>query len=525
MAGDDSRADNEEPYREPNFSYDWQFPEMEIELPDELFPSVSPSTITGPTYPPTQPLSSPQQQLMSMAAAAAAAAAARSPTRLRPESTEQHSVPILMDTETMFLLRHFSTGPGAWNDVFDEYQAFANIVPLRAVRCETLLKACLAMSSHHLAIMGRFDRWKAVHLYNEAIQAVCHELLRINSSRTQTPNHHIHTPTTTGPPSSQSLTYHHHHHHHSHRPTGGSGGTPDTGQHDEDTGGIACALVIMAQIEMSIAADAPWRRHLQGCRDFFVLRHITASSPDRLARAAFITHARMDTVSAIIASCATLIPPAQWRIDPRMDCDGAGNSIAPTTDEGWASRVTKILAEILTFRHDCARVHGEEMPRTAIRERWTALCGAVESWRAALPESYRPVAMVPPTSPPPEDGGGNDANAANADDAKDCPFPLTWYPRACVASAMYEYHAACILLLLSKPWHGGDMREAYKEMEGAVLARSRTAVGICIANRDPQTWVNSPQYLYIAGKALKSERERRRLEALLREIETLRKLA
>lgn len=374
----------------------------------------------------------------------------------------------------MYLLKSFADGPAIWNDIFDEHHAFADLCVHRATSYEPLLKAAIAMGARYLNIVAEYDDQEVWQLYDEAITATL-ETLKSDVSTTFI--------------------------------------------------GAACAmLVIIAQFEMYTASTDSWRRHLKGTSEFFVHHGVNAATKDCiLSRGAFISHARMDTVSALISDDRTLIDPSHWGID--LDYSLAAN------DHYHAQRCTRILAEIINYRVVLSTAFEEYADKAQLVNQLNALEHRADEWLENSPQTCKAVA-------------GYESRGSS--------FPSIWYTSAHAATAAYQYHTAKLLICtmrrqllpekqkqtdfdqyLHNPFDTRRTRSTpkkssdglanivqHEKLESQQYNHARNVIGVCLVNTHPGVQVHAVQFLYTASKYLTTSHERREVITLLERIQS-----
>ena len=170
----------------------------------------------------------------------------------------------LFNSETFRCFHHYITEVGPWNDLWDDQQRFARVVPREALSCPPLLAACVALGAKHLSLTSYYESSRVMQLYNDAIHRLMPVIDATSNDRTSSL------------PSALAV---------------------ETFTH----GQILATLVIMAQYEMSSHSNRTFREHLTGASRYISHHGLRPESLDPLGQAAFITYARRKFSS--ILSC------------------------------------------------------------------------------------------------------------------------------------------------------------------------------------------------------------------------------
>ena len=158
-----------------------------------------------------------------------------------------------------------------------------------------------------------------------------------------------------------------------------------------------------------------------------------------------------------------------------------------------------------------------EIPTTGhdLRRQWERLNMELEVWLAGLPDTFAPCARL-----------NADRNViANACKTVS-PFDEIWYHIPMCASTMQNYHFARMVLLDHTPEHSHkqpttviDRLKSYQPIADEMRFHSYEICGISMSRMDGSTRCHALQPLFVAGKFLTDECERRNILHLLRGIE------
>jgi hypothetical protein len=148
-------------------------------------------------------------------------------------------------------------------------------------------------------------------------------------------------------------------------------------------------------------------------------------------------------------------------------------------------------------------------------QRWKELEKELEVWHAGLPDTFKPVARLPPVT-----------NGSIPVDSARAIFSEIWYSIPMCASTMQSYHMARTILLINRPHEStarrstlSDRLHSYRAIEREVRYHAHEICGISLGRPEGSVRIHQVQPLFVAGQCLAEDRERRVVLDLLREIE------
>lgn len=148
-------------------------------------------------------------------------------------------------------------------------------------------------------------------------------------------------------------------------------------------------------------------------------------------------------------------------------------------------------------------------------ERWRELEKELQVWYDGLPDTFKPIARLPPVT-----------DGSLSPDAARAMFPEIWYSIPMCGSTMQSYHMARSILLVNKPHESTvrrstvfDRLNSYRTIEAEVRHHSKEICGIALGRPNATVRVHQIQALFVAGQIFSETRERRVVLDLLRGIE------
>ena len=139
---------------------------------------------------------------------------------------------------------------------------------------------------------------------------------------------------------------------------------------------------------------------------------------------------------------------------------------------------------------------------------WLQLTRQLDEWHANLPQTFQPCAQIKYPLP-----RRSDSTSSNY-------LTEVFFSMNVCAAALQLYHFARILLLLNKPLQSQDGYIGVSRSTAAeAMKHAHQIVGIALGRPHPAVRVEMLLPLYIAGRCLEADEERRVLLELLRAIE------
>lgn len=148
-------------------------------------------------------------------------------------------------------------------------------------------------------------------------------------------------------------------------------------------------------------------------------------------------------------------------------------------------------------------------------ERWKELDKELTIWYQGLPDTFHPSARLSPVS-----DGRTPLGSPHA------LFSEIWYSVPMCASTMQSYHMACIILLVNKP-HESMARHttltnrlvSYESIAAEVHHHAHEICGIALGRPEGSVRIHQVQPLFVAGRFVTDNHERRIILDLLQGIE------
>lgn len=479
------------------------------------------------------------------------------------------------DFEVAFLLRHFAEVAGQWMDLFDLDCFFAHCVPVQAVSNPLLRYSACAYAAKQLGrVRGRkaviggivskqaemelYPRPESVDwiyigakYYDRAISLLMDELL--NSGIQDVPL----TPMTTVDEtfSSQASVSTPHS---TPRTPGGNKrrrlSRPTANNADE----TIAAAAILCVYEFLDNANTAWVRHLSGTKSLFDMAEQETMmpvqsptspgamseriKPSRSRKATFWNFARQDFLAAFINEGSTRLntdDKGLWRAAGLLLDDQGFVIPSNIPDSNFTERqlvmredmisnaLIYLTSKIINFLASGDSVdhvfpQNRESPsgfiginQMLLLERWKELEKELDIWYKGLPDTFQPVARLPPIT-----------DGSVAADSPRAVFSEIWYSIPMCASTMQSYHMARTILLINRPHESTARRStlsnrlaSYRSIEAETRRHSHEICGIALGRPEGSVRIHQVQPLFVAGQCVTDQRERRVILDLLRNIE------
>lgn len=271
----------------------------------------------------------------------------------------------------------------------------------------------------------------------------------------------------------------------------------------------ACVLAVL---ELMSGSPRNWRRHIEGCAALFEFFEITGFSGG-LLQAVFWCYARMELCGAIISGGAesTVLPLNKWipPLPAGVSTNDEIDEFARTTfyqsgrdntgmHANWAVYLCAKTCD-LTYRR--TRVlelqEPDELDTRPFVEQWTRLWGDLQLWLESRPWSMLPTTTTPPPEP-----------------FQEQVFPTILFSNYPAISSNQMYHAACILMLETRP-----PEVQLPSPQSSPIWHARRVCGISWTNPHKASLINAIQPLYLAGRLLTHPSEQVQVARLFRIID------
>ncbi|KAL2816518.1 hypothetical protein BJX63DRAFT_138374 [Aspergillus granulosus] len=420
--------------------------------------------------------------------------------------------------EIAFFLRHFSEGPGQWMDVCGDRSYFSQRVIQLAHWSPLIRYAACALGAKQLGqtrhpeaqirqtntqklmLKALIDTrvgftWYGAKYYEKAIQLLAQQISRKdNVSCSLSPNYIY-----------------------------GTGLTPQSGDwdltrdHDETAAPFQIlAASILCQYEDVNATFRAWSGHLDGIHrllrphlpdlvSFRIAKHIP--QPERAIDAVFWFFVLHDMLNAFVMRRKTRVNPDDLVLWRRMGLplDDKGN--LATESAGSQPEVT-LFKELV--RMMCQLVNSD----LGDVIQWTRLKEHFDRWQNMVPQSfYIPITWPPVTEP---------SNIQNVDIFT----REIWFASDISALTLAFYHMSRIILLVNRPMDlfinqtktRDDLLSAYNALQQELRQHAMEIIPIMHAMPSETVQKYMLQPLYVAGRCLTDERERKSLLQMLRNM-------
>ncbi|KAL2857238.1 hypothetical protein BJY01DRAFT_136910 [Aspergillus pseudoustus] len=420
--------------------------------------------------------------------------------------------------EIAFFLRHFSEGPGQWMDLWGDRSYFSLKViqlshwsPLIRYAACALGAKQLGQTRHpeaqirqtntqKLMLKALIDTrvgftWYGAKYYEKAIQLLAHQISpKDNLSCSLSPNYIY-----------------------------GTGVTPQNGDfefprdHDDTAAPFQIlAACILCQYEDVNATFRAWSGHLDGIHrllrphlpdlvSFQRAKHI--HQPERAIDAVFWFFVLHDMLNAFVMRRKTRVDPEDLMLWCKMGLplDKEGNLITECPESQREINLFKGLLRIM-----CQLVNCDLSDAT----QWTKLKGKFDRWQNTVPRSfYIPITWPPVTEP---------SKAQNVD-----AFTREiWFASDISAITLAFYHMSRMILLVNRPMslfmnqtgNREDLLAAYNTLQQELRQHAMEIIPIMHAMPSETVQKYMLQPLYVAGRCLTDERERKSLLQILRNM-------
>ncbi|KAH8815956.1 hypothetical protein F5884DRAFT_747475 [Xylogone sp. PMI_703] len=471
----------------------------------------------------------------------------------------------ITDHEVSFLMRHFSEVAGQWMDLFDLGCYFAHQVPVTAISNSLMRYSACAYAAKQLgrvqgrkAIVGGIvSKQAAMEVYPSAetvdwayIGAKYYDkainLLMEEVSQTTMRQDMLDSESGVQSPSGIPDQQHQNKRRRLSRPS-------STSNPDE----TLAAVAILSVYEFLDNTNTAWGRHLSGTKSLFDManneytisgRPIHSLSyphrmkPSRARKATFWNFARQDVLAAFINETLTRLNPYEldlWRAAGLL-IDEQGFVVPSNREESEypegqpamredmiSNALIWLIAKIVNYMASGDSIdHVFPQDRSSplgvvginqmtLLERWRELENELQVWYDGLPDTFKPVARLPPIT-----------DGSIPSDSPRAIFPEIWYSIPMCASTMQSYHMARSLLLINKPHEStvrrstvSDRLNSYRTIEAEARHHSHEICGIALGRPEASVRINQVQALFVAGQILNDSRERQIVLDLLRGIE------
>ncbi|KAJ0417280.1 hypothetical protein BJY00DRAFT_209952 [Aspergillus carlsbadensis] len=417
--------------------------------------------------------------------------------------------------EIAFFLRHFSEGPGQWMDVCGDRSYFSQQViqlshwsPLLRYAACALGAKQLGQTRHPeahirqtntqaLMLKALIDTkvgftWYGAKYYEKAIQLLAQQISHSeNLSCSLSPNYIY-----------------------------GTGSTPQSGEfdiprgHDEaDAPFQILAACILCQYEDVNATLKAWSGHIDGIHrllrphlpDLVVFRVAKRiPQPEKALNAAFWFYVVNDMLNAFVMKRKTRVNTDDLGLWRKMGVplDDHGNLATRSTDSQLEGSLFKALVRMM-----CQLVNSE----LSDSGQWTILKGHFDRWQSTVPQSfYIPITWPPVVEP---------STIQNVDTFN----REIWFASDISAITIAFYHMSRMILLINRPVdlfinQQEDLLSAYNILQQELRQHALEIIPIMHAKPSETVQKYMLQPLYVAGRCLTDERERKSLLQILRNM-------
>ena len=193
-------------------------------------------------------------------------------------------------------------------------------------------------------------------------------------------------------------------------------------------------------------------------------------------------------------------------------CPESRSEQLPTLDQHRIH--SRALIRLLCRLVNCLPALEEEQPDSTRQSRTDSVTRVetdINEWFASLPPSFKPDCCW----------------KSNRHQPSQCDPELfgqeIWFSDPLTATAMMLYHAAQILILITRPpdpRNRTNVLMAYHALQGKLRTHAAQIFAIALSVPDDSARVRMLQPLYIAGKGLTSKSDRQYLVGMIRSIET-----
>ncbi|KAL2785528.1 hypothetical protein BJX66DRAFT_59531 [Aspergillus keveii] len=417
--------------------------------------------------------------------------------------------------EIAFFLRHFSEGPGQWMDVCGDRSYFSQQViqlshwsPLIRYAACALGAKQLGQTRHPeaqirqtntqtLMLKALIDTklgftWYGAKYYEKAIQLLAQQISHNETLSCSLSPNHIY----------------------------GTGLTPQTGEldvprdHDEAAAPFQIlAACILCQYEDVNATLRAWSGHIDGIHrllrphlpdliSFRLAKRIP--QPERAINAVFWFYVVNDMLNAFVMKRKTRVNTDDlvlWR-KMGVPLDDHGNLARSTIESQLEATLFKALVRIM-----CQLVNSELNDAG----QWTILKGHFDRWQSTVPQSFYIPITWPPVAEP--------STIQNAD-----AFTREiWFASDLSAITLAFYHMSRVILLVNRPMglfinQREDLLSAYNTLQQELRQHAMEIIPIMHAKPSETAQKYMLQPLYVAGRCLTDEKERKSLLQILRNM-------
>ncbi|TWU73230.1 hypothetical protein ED733_000193 [Metarhizium rileyi] len=370
-------------------------------------------------------------------------------------------VPDIPKIKLIHYFKNWITECAPYLDKFDQERHFGTHVPIMAERSPPLFYAVLAFSARQMERKALLEQgYDSLELYQESIRLLAPSL------QAKDPNMLV----------------------------------------------TACVLAVL---ELMSGSPRNWRRHIEGCATLFEFFEITGFSGG-LLQGVFWCYARMELCGAIISGGAesTVLPLSKWIPPPPPDVstNDAMDGFARTVFYQSGRENTGMHANWSVYL--CARACDLTYRRTRVLElqepddsdtrpfleQWTRLWADLQFWLESRPWSMLPTTMKTTTLP--------------LESSQEQVFPVILFSDYPAISSNQIYHAACILMLETRP-----PEAQLSSPQCSPIWHARRVCGISWTNPHRASLINAIQPLYLAGRLLTHPSEQVQVARLFRIID------
>lgn len=244
-----------------------------------------------------------------------------------------HEETPLVDLEVADLLKEYQTGIGSWMDLFDHEMNYQLAVPRRAHSSSLIMLALCALTAKQLSMIRRGETWEPVasRYYGESLRLLISVLADPTASR-------------------------------------------------EDA---FIATILLSSYELLASPGLDHRRHVAGALTLIKTHGFTAKV-NGLAKSSFWIFARLDIAMSLIHECPTMLPPADWEVEPDDQ---------EKREDYLANKMLWILAKVIAFTFQSS----EEYSQNRNFSTRSDLLTEISSWYEGLPTSSGGIPYGPPS--------------------------------------------------------------------------------------------------------------------------------